>query len=287
MLFRSQVSPAPNRPEINDLLNRYGLSVSDEILMDASHETLSIPTRQTIGGFIQTTVQTPVKLPIQIKVTDQGMNSEVSITNRVSVLLYLWGTGLSVDETKLAENGLEYNVLMESSSRTWTIPFSGAPISPRDIDPKNHEIIGSQPLAVMVSGQFPNAYKDMPPPKWPGQADSIPAASAPAEIVEASGKLVLYGSGQMFSDQIIGAAGNALLMLNSVDALTLGDDLINVRTKMMTQRFISETSAAAKVFWRFFVTILIPLILIAIGITRYMMRRQRRETYQRLLEQTS
>jgi ABC-type uncharacterized transport system involved in gliding motility auxiliary subunit len=89
----------------------------------------------------------------------------------------------------------------------------------------------------------------------------------------------------MFSDQVLGAIGNSLLMLNSVDGLLLGDDLIRVRTKHLTQRFISETSAAAKMFWRFFVIILIPAILIIIGIARYVMRKNRRETYQRLISQ--
>jgi len=89
----------------------------------------------------------------------------------------------------------------------------------------------------------------------------------------------------MFSDQIVGAVGNSLLMLNSVDALVLGDDLISVRSKMMTQRFIKDVSPAASMLWRFVVIVLVPLVLVAIGIARYILRRQRRETYQRLLEQ--
>ena len=282
-----QVSPTPNRPGVNDLLEHYGLAVNDDILMDANQEVLSVPTRQTIGGFIQATIPTPVKLPIQIKVTDQGMNSEVSIINRVSSLLYLWGSGLDIDKNKLTEANLEYKTLFESSSKTWTIPFSGAPLGPDDISADNQDIIGSQLLGLMVTGQFPNAYANTAPPKWPGQPDSIIAPTEPETIEEAPSKLILVGCGEMFSDQLAGAGGNALLMLNSVDALVLGDDLINVRTKLMTRRFISDTSATTKMFWKFVIIILIPLILVAIGIIRFMMRRQRRETYQRLLEQSA
>ncbi|MCD6163225.1 MAG: Gldg family protein [candidate division Zixibacteria bacterium] len=282
-----QVSPQQYRPAMNDLLDNYGLAIADDILMDASQEVLSIPQRKTIGGFLQTTVETPVKLPIQIKITDQGMNQDVSITNRVSSLLYLWGSGLEYDKTKLAELGLDYKILIKSSPNTWTIPFTGGPISPDDINPNKHELVGSQTLAMMVSGQFPNAYENMPIPKWPSQTDSIETAATTETIAKAPGKLVLYGCGEMFSDQVLGAGSNALLMLNSVDALVLGDDLINVRSKMMTQRFISETSAASKVFWKFFIVLLVPIILIVIGIARYVMRRKRREIYQRLLEQTS
>jgi len=281
------VVPGANRPNVNELLQHYGLAVNDEILMDKNQEMISIPTRQTIGGFLSATVETPVKLPIQIKITDQAMNSDLSITNRVGSLLYLWGSGLDIDETKMTELGLDYKVLFRSSPATWTIPYSGSPITPADIDPGKHELVGSQPLGVLVSGQFPDAYENSSPPQWPGQADTVEVVAETGTITKSPGKLIVLGCGEMFSDQVSGAVGNALLMLNSVDALVLGEDLINVRSKMMTQRFIEETSAASKMVWRFFVIVLIPLILIAIGIFRFMMRRQRREAYQRLLEQTA
>jgi hypothetical protein len=104
---------------------------------------------------------------------------------------------------------------------------------------------------------------------------------------ENPGRLILVGGGEMFSDQVVGAVGNSLLMLNAADGLVLGDDIVNIRTKMITQRFIEETSTASKLLWRFIVVFLIPIILIVIGIARYMMRRTRREAYQRILEQTS
>jgi ABC-2 type transport system permease protein len=158
-------------------------------------------------------------------------------------------------------------------------------MSADDIDPRKHKLIGQQPLGIMVSGQFPDAFANMAPPKWPGDTTAISPAMETFE--KRPTKLILYGCGEMFADQIIGAFSNGLLVLNSVDALALGDDLISVRSKMMTERYIKETSAATKMFWRFFSTILVPLALIAMGIIRFMMRRQRRETYQRLLEQAS
>ncbi len=279
-----RVMPSQNRPGVNDLLEHYGVSLSDDILMDNNMEMLSVPTRQNIGGMFTATVETPVKLPIQIKITDQNMNEDVAITNRVGGLLYLWGSYFDIDNEKLAELGLKEDLLFESSEQTWTVSSTGTPLTPADIDPNQNDIIGSKPLAVMISGQFPNAYENEPVPAWPGQSDSL-AKPESQTIEQAPGKLLLYGCSEMFSDQILGAGSNALLFLNSVDALVLGDDLINVRTKMITQRFITETSAGAKMFWRFFVTILIPVILIVIGVMRYAMRKKRRETYQRLVSQ--
>jgi len=282
-----QVTPANNRLAVNDLIEQYGLALDDEILMDANMEVLSIPTRQTIGGFLQATVETPDKLPNQIKITDQNRNPDNAITNRVASVLYLWGNAIDINETKLAENGLEYETLFSSSPSSWTMPSTGAPLSGSDITPDNKQLSGAQPLAVMLTGQFPNAYAGISPPAWPDPGD-LTQASAPVEtIVENPSKLIMYGCSEMFSDQVLGAVGNSLLLLNSVDGLALGDDLISIRTKMITQRFISEVSTTSKMFWKFFVAGLVPIILIIIGVSRMVIRRNRREAYIRLLEQSS
>ncbi len=279
-----QVMAEPNRSGINSLLENYGVVVSEDILMDESHEVLSIPVRQTFGGFLSAMVETPVKLPIQVKVTDNSMNQNLSITNRTAGLLYLWGTALKPDKGKIEQIGLKAETLLNSSPKTWTVPFSGGFISGEDIDPKKHELIGPQPLGMLLTGQFPDVTSGKAVPQWPG--DTSAAVTAPP-VTQKPAKVAIYGCGEMFADNVIGAFGNALLMLNTVDALTLGEDLINVRSKMITQRFIKETSAATKMFWRFVVVGLVPVILIAVGIVRFMMRRQRREIYQRLLEQSA
>jgi ABC-type uncharacterized transport system involved in gliding motility auxiliary subunit len=280
-----QVMAQPQRPGLNDLLDKYGLGIGDDILMDDNQEVLSIPVRQNLGGFFPMTVETPVKLPIQVKVTDQGMNQNLSVTSRLGSILYLWGSALKYDKSKTSQLGLTADVLFNSSNKSWEIPSSNAMLSADDINPKKQKMLGPQPLGLLVRGQFVDVYPDMMPPKWPG--DTSAAQPQPVTITKQPGKLILFGCGEMFTDQVIAAFGNAMLMLNSVDALLLGDDLINVRSKMVSERYIKETSAAAKMFWRFVVIILVPLALVAIGIMRYMMRRQRREMYQRLLEQTA
>jgi ABC-type uncharacterized transport system involved in gliding motility auxiliary subunit len=278
-----QVMPQAQRHGLNDLLEKYGLGINTDILMDESQEVLSIPVRQNLGGFFNAMVEQPVKLPMQIKVTDQSMNTKLSITNRLGSILFLWGSALKYDKARLSQLGLDSDILLNSSSKTWEIPASGSMISGDDIDPRKQKILGSQPLGVLVRGQFPDAYPNMMPPKWPG--DTTMMQPSMPMIEKKSGKMILLGCGEMFTDQVMGAFDNSMLMLNSVDAMLLGDDLINVRSKMVSERHIKETSATAKMLWKFVVIILIPLVLVAIGIMRYMMRRQRRETYQRLLEQ--
>jgi cadmium resistance protein CadD (predicted permease) len=56
------------------------------------------------------------------------------------------------------------------------------------------------------------------------------------------------------------------LLLNSVDALTLGDDLINIRSKNIVARRIQETSPMGKALSKAFVVWFPPLVFVALGI---------------------
>jgi hypothetical protein len=68
--------------------------------------------------------------------------------------------------------------------------------------------------------------------------------------------------------------GNSMLLLNAVDALTLGDDIIQIRARTMTQRTIEPLSDQAKLGWRFFAVGLVPLAVAAYGIFRSVRRRR-------------
>jgi len=283
-----RIRPMMNRPAVSGILKHYGLSVSEEILMDSDQEVLSIPLRKTLGGFMTTTVMTPVKLPVQIRVTPANMNPEVSITNNVGALLYLWGTALTVDEARVDSLGLSFTPLFESSPESWVIPSTLRPLLPGDINPREHDFAGKQLLGLLLTGQFPQAYQGEPPPAWPQlPGDTEAEAKEEAEefqpLLPRPGKLLLTGCAEMFSNNLISAYGNGLLFINTVDALTLGEDLINIRTKFQTSRLIKRTSPGAKILYRFLVVVLVPLILAVVGIVWYIYRRRRREAYQRLL----
>ena len=109
------------------------------------------------------------------------------------------------------------------------------------------------PLAVLVRGQFPDIYsgKERPawpqPPAQPGMPPAPPAEEAPAPAPQpAPGKLLVVGNAQMLHRNFLGA-GNLDFFLNSVDALALGDDIINVRGKKQIDRTMSKPSAAATI----------------------------------------
>jgi len=283
--------PQEVKPQVNELIENYGVAVDDQFLMDRSHAELSVTSGQALGGLLR--LSTPVRLPVQIVATDRTMNRDVSITNRLDSVLYLWGTRLNIDRDKIKELGLKETVLMTSSDESWRVPFHPTPLTRADIVPPAEKYEGSQPLMVMLSGQFPDAFKgkkrpDWPPPKPRYPGETPPPVSSEEEQPEKPprpkpARLIVIGCAQMFADNFIRSGGNWLLADNCVDALALGEELIDIRSKSFTDRSIDETSPAGKVLYRFLTMGLVPVLFIGIGTTRYVLIKKGKERYLRSL----
>ena len=75
------------------------------------------------------------------------------------------------------------------------------------------------------------------------------------------------------------SGGHADFFLNSIDALTLGEELVNVRSKKRINRSISKPSAATRQFWRVMNLGLVNLGIAVIGVGGAAIRRRARAAY--------
>jgi ABC-type transport system involved in multi-copper enzyme maturation permease subunit len=268
-------------PQVNPLLEHYGLGVSEDILMDQNNTTLNV---QSGGNTLAGLMGTPVKLPMHILLTNDSMNDATSITSRLSTIFYLWGTGIILDDAKLAENGLNAQVLMQSSDNSWTASRDNALTAEAFDDPT--EFGGPYPLMALVEGQFPDAYADSERPAWPvaqPQPGQLPPPPPPEEgdapaLTPAPGKLVLIGCSEMFRKDFL-QAGNVDLFMNSVDAITLGDDLVNVRGRKPVDRLIDLPDKGTRSFWKLINYGLASSIIAVVGIGAALIRRRSRNAY--------
>lgn len=270
-------------PQVNPLLETYGLGVDEQILMDNNHTTLTV---QSAGNSLANLLGggTPVKLPMHILINNSSMNDETSITGRLSTVFYLWGTALTLDEEKLAENGLTSKVLMSTSDQAWKVDRNNELTSEAFEVPA--VLSGPYPLMAMVEGQFPDAYKDLARPIWPApqpQPGQLPPPPPPEEgeataITPAPGKLILIGCSEMFRKDFL-QAGNIDLFMNSVDAVTLGDDLVNVRGRKPIDRMIDMPDASTRNFWKIINYTLASSVIALTGIVTAVTRRRSRNAY--------
>lgn len=274
------VSQRKEDPGVNPLLENYGLKVSEDILMDGNKVPMSVQ-----SGMLSKSQE--YNLPIQILVSNGTMNQDTALTNRLSSIFYLWGTGLDLDREKLKSAGLDANVLMSSSDQAWTVP-AGSELTNSMFQPTGSG--EAYPLMVQVTGQFPDAFAGKERPAWPkpeqqpGQPP-VPDEDEPepaATPVEAKpGQLILLGCAEMFRKNFLqgGAGGNLDLFLNSVDAVSLDPALVKVRAQKPTDRTITAPSEGMKTLWRLANYGLANLLIAGIGIGYTLTRRAARNAY--------
>ena len=267
-------TPTPQQSNLASLLEAWGLSISDGILMDANPEVLAIPSERNLGG-MRVQVQEPVQVPVQIKVPPNQLNEDTSISNGLGSLLYLWGSRLVIDDAHLNAVGLESEILFTTSNEAWEAGFVPGPLAPIAMIQNPDTMVGAAPLAVLLKGQIPNAYAEGNVPHWSSTPDSLRIDRPVEEFVPVESAVVVVGCSKMFEDAFLQMVpGNAMLLLNSVDALTLGDDLIEIRAKVTTQRALRPLGDQARLLIKLVVVAFVPGAVAAFGILRQLRRRR-------------
>jgi ABC-type uncharacterized transport system involved in gliding motility auxiliary subunit len=277
-----RISSVDKKPQINQLLEHWGLGVSKDFLMDTQVDMVSL-TGNRLFGIIP--ISAPVKLPIQLKIISEQMNKDISLTSRISTILYLWGSALTIDNEKLDALNLDTEVLFTSSPEAWEVTYHRGQLTQQDFAVPAASKQKRFPLAILIKGQFPNAFKGKEVPSWPMDTEEAEESyEKPEEKIEFSpqpARLILIGCAKMFNKELFGKGGHVTFFLNAVDAITLGEKLIRVRSKQPLDRSLKRISAAAKAGWRIGTTFFVPIVLCIIGSIRVIIRRRSKWTYLR------
>ncbi|MEK7794864.1 MAG: GldG family protein, partial [Candidatus Hydrogenedentota bacterium] len=277
------ISRREENPSVNELLASYGVQVSKEVLMDENHIALTVSSGSLMDQLTGRGMTLP--LPMHIMVNSDQMDQETSITSRLSSVFYLWGTALQLDDDTLKDTKLDVRPLLYSTANSWTIGDTSSLTQASFVKPDTG--LQKFPLMAMVTGQFPNAYDSVERPAWPqeqpqpGQPPRPPVPEdgpAPA-ITPAPGKLILIGCSEMFRDNFIQQAGNMDLIMNSIDAITLGDDIVNVRSRKPIDRAIGKPTNSQRTFWKTVNYGFSPTLIAVAGIMVTTLRRRSRNTY--------
>jgi hypothetical protein len=268
------------------LLDNYGLDVSTDILMDEN----CVPLNVQGGNSLQDVLSggQPIKLPMHILLHNTSMAADTSITSRLAQIFYLWGTSVKLDDAKLKQLNLNAKVVMHSSDQSWTVP-GDAPLTKTSFSqPADPKELKQYPLMAVIDGQFPDAYAGKDRPAWPkaeqqpGQPPQPDAGEkeAPAAPVEAKpGKLIVVGCSEMFRKNFLKGSGNLDLFMNSIDAITLNENLVNVRGRKPIDRAINAPTDSQKTFWRFANYGLANILIAVVGVGLFAYRKRARNAY--------
>ena len=265
----------PSRLNINTVVKDFGFELDDKVFMDRNTAYIQIPVYQTRKmGMFQIRQQRfePVTKPVIIKVNAENINSEVSISNKISELFYMYGSRMLVHKEIMKENNLGFKTLFTSSNFSWT--REGMGYGNIDVaEPAGEDVLKRQTLGLLVEGKFKSKYVDQAIPKWPDEPGAMDTDTTeqdlPSEITgdPIENKIIAMGCSNIFKNDILQSVNShKALLLNSVDALTLGDDLINIRSKNIAARRIKATSGVGKALSKAFVVWFPPLVLVGLGI---------------------
>jgi len=144
-----------------------------------------------------------------------------------------------------------------------------------------------RPLMTLLSGQFPDVFAGKPRPAWPveqPQPGEPPKPPMPEEgeataVTPAPGKLIVIGCAEMFKKNFVRSPGNMDLFLNCVDAVTLGDDLVNVRGRKPIDRASPPPSSGTRRWWKIVNYTFAAVLIASVGVVTTTIRRRARNSY--------
>ena len=273
-----------SRLTLNSLTKNYGFEFDDQMFMDRSSAFIQIPVYQTrrMGVFnVQQQRLEPVTKPIIIKITSENINNKLSISNKITDLFYLYGGRLIVHDDLLQESSIQSQVLFTSSNFSWTRQSYG--YGPVNVSPPPKEnILKHQPFGILLAGKFKPKYGEQDIPQWPvtpGAEEGEEEAVRPSEIIgdAKDNKIIAMGCSNMFKNDVLqSVTSHKALLVNCVDALTLGEELINIRSKNIVARRIKATSSVGKAVAKGFVIWFTPALFIAAGIFLTLRRKMKK-----------
>lgn len=258
--------------DVNRLLEKWGVKISDQMLFDERSQVISLTTDQRIGPFA---VEMPVQFPNQIVIDDASINRSSPLTNRTPSLYYLWGAALDVSESVVKQAGLEQTVLFTSSPKSWKVPGDGSTLTAQNTHPPAGGIGGRFPLGILLEGRFSDTFVSVPPWSVEGAATAPPADKTEPK----TGRLLVLGCSEMFSEESIRNPGNLNFFANLVDGFTLGVDLIEIRSKRGVVHDLRRLTNAEKIGYRFMTVVLVPLVFCIASAVRFFLRAKEKELY--------
>ena len=261
---------------LNDLLEHYGVKLNDNLVLDVSMDQLTYS-----QGFMTVTtgyayfIKVLKQYQYRTGETSDGLSKDSIITNQLESLTFPWAGSLELIPN--ADASVEAIALVKTSRGGWTTQ------SPYNISPTNRQfqppasVQKAHTVAISLSGVFKSFYAGKAiPPAESSESDEVVAAK-PAEeermtkTDSEATQIVVVGNSQFLQQ---GRPDGQLFFLNTVDWLTLGEELINIRSHGVTNRPLKEVSEGEKFFLKFISIAGVPILVVAFGLVRFFLRRR-------------
>ncbi len=242
------LSASVNDTGLNELLQKYGISVDENLVADQ---------RSGMASFSQGFFSFSTPYYFWPKIIGSGFASDYSAVSGLESVILPWSSSITLDKDKLAKTKIVD--LLVTTDKSWVEKDNFQIIPNKIVKPTTG--LEKHVLAVSAIGELKNAYFTE------GQADTF------------QGKIIVIGDSDFVKDDFVkNNPDNLNLFLNLVDSLSLDDALISIRSKVATSRPIDDTKLddAKRATLRYVNVFGVTIIVIIFGLARYYLRRRRR-----------
>lgn len=262
-VFVSQGSAIANMADLNDLLSSYGVKINADLVLDTSNETVQIPT-----DFF------PIAMsyPFWPKILAKNFNQDSPTTANLETAFFPWVSSVEILDDKMSDKlVLE---LVKTTENSWTIKENFNLNPQQQFAPQEQK---QNILAASVFGKFSSFYQDKEKPqKIIKEEEESEIAPAEEFIPETeNGRLVVIGDSEFAQDNFLNQS-NLILFQNIIDSLALDQDLINIRSKGVTNRPLKEMTKAEKNSMKYFNIFGVTILVIIFGIIKHNLRKKKK-----------
>jgi len=258
---------------LDEMLNGYGVKINNDLALDRYSATV---------GFNRGFFSFRIPYPFWPKATEQNMDRKNPIVNKLSSITFPWTSSLELLPGRLKTLGAEGTVLAKTSDHGWLATGS------YNLDPGQKfgapSDMKSYPLAVLVSGKFKSFFANKPvPPKVtpPDQPQGPLAASGNETPIKESPltNILVVGNSRMITDGFYQPGENGSFFLNSVDWLTMGEDLIGIRSRENTDHPLKPTEPNQRDTIKYLNIFGVSVLLILFGLARAYINKKRKTAW--------
>jgi len=229
-----------NDTGLNKILQSYGVKLNENLALDVNNG---------LASFSQGFVTFSTNYPYWPKVIKSGFDQNNPAVSRLEGLVLPWASTIDVITDKTKNMAVSY--LAVTSDRAIAVADNFKLQPQTEISGGTR---GKFNLAVALTGKFVSPFNN---------------ASSKA------GHLILAGDSDFIRDNFLqNYPDNLVFFQNVIDGLSLGSDLISIRSKGVTERPVKEISESVKTVVRYANIFGLTIMVVLFGVIRYFLRRK-------------
>jgi len=234
----------PLQLNLGEFLAQKGLGLGSELVLDQSNERASFS-----EGFVNFALD----YPFWIKAVKQYFDPSNPVVTQLDSIVLPWTSPLTLLERK----GVVSTALVRTTPEAW-IQESNSNLDPsliQSVTEKEQFV-----LAALQEGQFTSYFPDRE-----------------SKLEAKPGHLFVIGNSRFVLNRFVDQfPQNLNFFMNVIDYLTLDDSLIGVRSKVVSDLPIDDLSLRERQFVRFVGVVLMPLLVVVLGVTRYFVLKKKK-----------